>query len=399
MKHWILFANHHFIETNIPPEGDTGVYEIAPNNDLKKGDTVYLWWNPHTCFYGWGEVAETPREIIVETPRPGANEIEKKKRMSVVVNRKRGFANFITDQMMRNDRNLKDFVPTSQENLCVISLRPGQANALNDFIRQQGEIPPSGSSTLVTYTHEPLLIKTLGDFTEKEKLLLSYHYVDRLSVNEIAGFWNLPVEIVEKHLEIAIRKLLSFKESSYLEKIEGKAIKEQELPVRLVEVVETIKALTPDLIQHLKQHTDDFGKLRPRVFEHLVGELLRQRGFDEVKLVGQDAKTSADILAIQKLPKIGDEVRYFVEVKRWKDKVGIEVINQVYGAMVIEQPEYGWSAAMIVSLVGYTELRKITSERLARLNVTLKQKDDLLRWLKEYEPRGNGLWLPISKKS
>jgi phage FluMu gp28-like protein len=59
--------------------------------------------------------------------------------------------------------------------------------------------------------------------------------------------------------------------------------------------------------------------------------------------------------------------------------------------------DYGRTAAMIVSLVGYTKQRKITPKKLALKNVTLKQKDDLLQWLKEYEPKGNGLWLPASK--
>jgi len=395
LRYWILLTGGG-IDTWIVPEGDTRTYEIAPNIDLKKDDIVYLWWNPQNYFFGWGEVAETPQQIIVETLGPN-NDVIKKKRTSVVVNRRKEFTRYLTAQMMASDRHLKRFIPTGEDDLKAIELRPGQASNLNDFITQLGGVAPLGSSTLIAHTHEPQLIKTLGDFTEKEKSLLSYHYVDRLPVNEIAKFWNLPVAVIEEHLEIAIRKLLSFKEGPYLDKIEGKTLREQELPVTLIEVVETIKSLTPDLIHHLKQNEDDLKKIQPRVFEQLVGEVLLQRGFDEVKLVGQDPQTSADILAIQKLPKIGDEVRYFVEVKRWKDKVGIEVINQVYGAMVIEQPEYGWSAAMIVSLVGYTELRKITAERLARLNVTLKQKDDLLIWLKEYEPRGEGLWLPTTK--
>jgi restriction endonuclease Mrr len=217
-----------------------------------------------------------------------------------------------------------------------------------------------------------------------------------LPVEEIAGFWNLPVSAVVKQLEIAIRKLLSFNESPYLDKLEGKTIREEEPPVSLIEVVEAIKSLTPELIRHLKQNEDDFKKLQPRVFEHLIGELLLQRGFDEVKLVGQDATTSADILAVKKVHEIGSEVRYFVEAKRWKEKVGIGVINNVYGAMLMEKPDYGWNAAMIVSLVGTTKTRKITSEKLARLNITLKQKDDLLQWLRDYEPKGNGLWLPTS---
>jgi HJR/Mrr/RecB family endonuclease len=394
-KQWILLVNHHRDDTWILPEGDQRTYEIAPKNEIKRGDIVYLWWNPHRCFYGWGEVAETPKNVVTEFPRPN-NDVEKKKRTSVLVNRKSEIRPPITAAMMERDSNLKNLIP-KEDDLCAIYLRPGQAGYLNDFITQLGGKAPLGSSTLVVHTHEPQLIKELGDFNEKEKLLLSYHYVDRLPLSEIAGFWSLPVETVEQHLEIAIRKLLSFKHSSYLDKVEGKTLKDQEPPVSLIEVVEAIKSLTPDLIHHLKQNEDDFKKLRPDVFEHLVGELLQQRGFDEVKLVGQDAKTSADILAVKKIHEINSEVRYFVEVKRWKDRVGIEVINQVYGAMLMEQRDYGWSAAMIVSLVGYTKQRKITSETLTRLNVSLKQKDDLLCWLKEYEPKGGGLWLPPSK--
>lgn len=396
LKEWILLVNHHTSEVWIVPPGDERTFEIAPNGEVKRGDIVYLWLNPHRYFYGWGEVAETPQIIKAEVPRPN-NDIETKARMSVVVNRKYEIHPPLTAAMMERDSNLKELIPENYEDLCAIEVRPGRANYLKDFIRQRGGIAPAGSSTLVAHTHEPYLIKTLGDFTEKEKLLLSYHYVDRLPVEEIAGFWNLPVSVIEKQLEIAIRKLLSFKESPYLDKIEGKTLREQEPPASLIEVVESIKSLTPELIHHLKQNEDDFKKLQPKVFEHLIGELLLQRGFDEVKLVGQDAKTSADILAVKKVHEIGSEVRYFVEAKRWKDKVGIEVINQVYGAMIIEQPDFGWTAAMIVSLVGYTKQRKITPEKLALKNVTLKQKDDLLQWLKEYEPRGNGLWLPASK--
>ena len=110
-KHWILLANHGSDETWILPEGDIRTYEIAPNDRIKRDDIVYLWWNPHSCFYGWGEVAETPRTLIVETPRPN-NEVEKRKRTSVVVNRKKEFRRYITAQMMLTDRNLKKlFLP------------------------------------------------------------------------------------------------------------------------------------------------------------------------------------------------------------------------------------------------------------------------------------------------
>ena len=100
MKHWILLTKENSAAVWILPEGDHYSYEIAPNDELKKGDTVYLWSNPHNSFYGWGEVVETPQIVIVEFPRPN-NDIELKKRMSVLVNRKKEIHPPITELMMR----------------------------------------------------------------------------------------------------------------------------------------------------------------------------------------------------------------------------------------------------------------------------------------------------------
>lgn len=166
-KHWILLANHHGDDTWILPEGDTRTYEIAPNNEIKKGDTVYLWWNPHRCFYGWGEVAEIPRTLIVETRRPN-NDIEKRRRTSVVVNRKKGFTRFITAQMMLADRNLKKFIPTGLADLEAVRIQTVQAHYLNDFIKEHNLEPPAGSAPVKVTIEEPqFLIKTILRFGEK----------------------------------------------------------------------------------------------------------------------------------------------------------------------------------------------------------------------------------------
>jgi hypothetical protein len=59
LKYWVLLVKHHGSDTWIIPEGDIRTYEIAPNGDIKKDDTVYLWWIAHSYFYGWGEVAKS----------------------------------------------------------------------------------------------------------------------------------------------------------------------------------------------------------------------------------------------------------------------------------------------------------------------------------------------------
>jgi hypothetical protein len=196
------------------------------------------------------------------------------------------------------------------------------------------------------------------------------------SIEEIAGMLGDSVEEATDNLERAIYKLISAPSSRTLKAELGDLFTTRRVSPEVTEVIETVRQLTPELIHYLRENESDLQKLRFDVFEHLVGECLKQRGFDEVKLVGRDQQTSADIFAMQKLNTIGGEFRCFVEVKRWKDKVGIEVVDRVYGAMLIEQPKFGWNAAMIVSLAGFTKQQKVSALKLNRLNILLKQKED-----------------------
>lgn len=127
MRHWILLSKENSLAVWIVPEGDQYLYEIAPTTDLKKGDTVYLWSNPHSSFFGWGDVAETPRATLIEVPRPN-NDIELKQRTSVLVNRRAEFRPPITEQMMMTDANVRKLTPTGFDDVYAIPLRPGQAN-------------------------------------------------------------------------------------------------------------------------------------------------------------------------------------------------------------------------------------------------------------------------------
>ncbi len=127
---------------------------------------------------------------------------------------------------------------------------------------------------------------------------------------------------------------------------------------QLTEVIEKISKLTPGLVDHLRKCEDDLIKLQPAVFEHLVAEFFASWGFEDVRLVGRNSKTSADIFAARRIHPLEINVRFFVEVKRWKHKIGVEVIDRVYGAMISERPHIGWNAALIVSLVGFKDFRK-----------------------------------------
>ena len=164
--------------------------------------------------------------------------------------------------------------------------------------------------------------------------------------------------------------------------------------VELSEPLESIKRVSPELMRHLKREHADIAKVTARVFEKIVAELLAGMGWKEVRLVGRSYDTSADILAGHFLPDGVTPIRVFVEVKRWKDKIGVEVFNQVLGAMVSERERFGWHQAWIMALGGVTDTRKFSSQEWRAKGLEVKDKKDLLSWLVGYKPNRNGLWLP-----
>jgi len=164
--------------------------------------------------------------------------------------------------------------------------------------------------------------------------------------------------------------------------------------VALAEVVQRITQLTPELIEYLKKHHQAIDLIPWNIFEHLIAEFLAAQGFDDVRLVGRDPATSADIFASHTLNPLGTRLRFFVEVKREKQLIGIQVINEVLGAMFSERPTFGWHAAIIVSTGGFKRLRKFSKHELSYRGLDLKDRNDLLRWLNNYRPNKNGLWLP-----
>jgi hypothetical protein len=164
--------------------------------------------------------------------------------------------------------------------------------------------------------------------------------------------------------------------------------------IELVPVISTFEKLEPSLIAHLQRQNDDLIKIHPRVFEHLIAEFLASRGFSDVRLVGSNPKTHADIFAMSVNSALNIPQTYFIEVKRWKERIGISVIHEVWGAMVAERERYGWHAAIIITLSGFKDFKTWSHYEVELRGVYLKDRDDLLSWLNDYKQNENGLWLP-----
>ena len=189
----------------------------------------------------------------------------------------------------------------------------------------------------------------------------------------------------------AYRRLLSavFDDQAVKPKIE-----EYRPSIALTGVVEQVTQLTPELIEHLRTHEQDIQVIPWDVFEHLIAEFFCARGYDDVRLVGRDPTTSADVYAAHAKDPLGTQLRFFVEIKRTQKALGIQVINEVLGAVISERPAHGWHAAIIVSTGGFKNLRKFSKHELSYRGLELKDREDLLYWLHDYRPNKNGLWLP-----
>ena len=262
------------------------------------------------------------------------------------------------------------------------------------------------------------LIMTLATFTPRQEFIIRFRlgfdkeHFQKLGIHtieDLASSLGISVSTVFYHERRVITGLLNEPRVSGLRKagINPDALfkgrrkrtsidyrKERKRIEAAEQVVATVDRLTPELIVHLRHHHSDLIDIPAEIFEHLVAEFFASWGWDEVRHVGRNSETSADILVGRFDDNLNERVRYFVEVKRWRQRIGIEVINQVLGAMIDERPKFGWHAAMIVTVSGPKEFRKYSREELRLKGIWIKDKLDVDRWLQDYEPSPSGLWLP-----
>jgi hypothetical protein len=166
-----------------------------------------------------------------------------------------------------------------------------------------------------------------------------------------------------------------------------------EPPEILGEVVENAKRLEVSLIKHLQEHYEDIQKIPWDVLEHLVGEFYKKEGWTDVRLVGRDPSTGADLF-VSSGEHLEKPLRFFIEVKQHKTKAGIEIIHQVAGVLFLEREKHEWQHAVIVVPVGFQNIRNYNKNDLKIRGIDLRDKQNLIQSLEGYKPLKNGLWLP-----
>lgn len=244
------------------------------------------------------------------------------------------------------------------------------------------------------------------------RLKFGIGYENETSNELIAHALGFSVENIEEISNRAIRMLKHPSRISYLQEYPDELISEDgndqiqgsnlHIPASHIQtyaMVSKIKKLEPALIAHLKKHSNDLLSIDCYVMEHLVAELLAGNGFSDVRRVGANARTSADVFAGLYHHETGVEIRFFVEVKQVKGKIGVDVIDRVAGAILNERPTFGWTAAMIVSVHGFKNFTKYSPSNLKAMQIHLRDKEDLTKWLVNYKHTESGLLVPENPSS
>ena len=206
------------------------------------------------------------------------------------------------------------------------------------------------------------------------------------TTREVAWIFNISDSTVRREYKKAGQKVLEILSQQQFE--------HETASIDISDVIEKAQELTPYLIAYLKNHENDLRKLPWQLFEHLVAEFFASWGYDDICLVGRNPKTAADILAMRKPDASGVKIRYFIEVKRWKNRVGVEVVDRVIGALLTEREKFGCHLGMIVTTANFKTMEKYTPLQLSMIGIELRDGEDVHRWLQDYQFNQKGLWLP-----
>lgn len=285
---------------------------------VKRGDTVYLWLNYERSLYGWGEVAETPRVVTIETPGP---EQKKLRRQEILVDRRVGFYPRITERLMQTDPNIRKIIPpNSLSDVFALQITDVKANYLNDFIRANQLSAPQGSAT-VRWLAEP----------------------------------NAP--------QFTVQTLLTF----------GNSVDEGRL-------VEAVNLPWFEIVKLIKENPEELYTIDPRKFEEIIaGAYERDPYFDEVILTPRSGDRGRDVVATKH--GVGS-IRIFDQVKRYRlsNLVTAEEVRALVGTLSmagnVSKGIITTSSTFAPNLLDDPDIARLVPYRLE-----LRPRNELLTWL------------------
>jgi HJR/Mrr/RecB family endonuclease len=143
------------------------------------------------------------------------------------------------------------------------------------------------------------------------------------------------------------------------------------------EIIGIFKDADEDYLKFLASHPDCVDSVAWEAFERIVFEIFRSKGF-EVQHIGKQWGLSADLLALHR-DQTGKTRSLIVECKRFRKdrRVGLDIVNAVLGSRVRQSAD----AAFLVTTSSFTQTVEKEREHLQRLNLELRDGEQLYEWL------------------
>lgn len=153
------------------------------------------------------------------------------------------------------------------------------------------------------------------------------------------------------------------------------------LPERTIIVPESpilVSEVNDELLRFLARNPDYLRSIEPRMFEEVVAEIFRRKGF-EVRVTQKTRDGGLDIYAIKH--EIVGTMYFVIECKRYAEsrKVGIELVQRLNGVI---DPNQGHRGVLVTTSSFTSDAVKFAKPLEHRLS--LRDYEDLKQWLVEY---------------
>jgi uncharacterized protein YjbI with pentapeptide repeats len=146
-------------------------------------------------------------------------------------------------------------------------------------------------------------------------------------------------------------------------------------------VIQTIQAITAEIVAYLAKHPRELYDLNPRPFEKLICEILAGFGW-EVQLTPSTRDGGYDMFAISRDLQAGVKTSWIIECKKYsaERKVGIDVVRGLYGV------KQDLNVANILLATTSHFSSEVYKYKASRYDLELRDFEGIVDWLNAYRP-------------
>ncbi|MDW3195481.1 MAG: restriction endonuclease [Cytophagales bacterium] len=147
---------------------------------------------------------------------------------------------------------------------------------------------------------------------------------------------------------------------------------------QVIEVIDGTKLIISDIYKD----NNLLDIIEPRQFEEVVAELLQSEGYD-VELTKRTRDGGYDIIAL-KMASGGLPLKFLVECKRHKSKIGIDIIRSFCDVIREENANKG-----IIFTTSYFSTESIKRQQKMGTILDFQNRKDVIDWVIKYEESRN----------